>query len=196
MQGFRGLRLLAAAAGLVVALGATQAGAVTVMANGGSYDLLSDTAFKFEHTIDGDHGVTDFGFNFFVGAANAPQPGAVVNFTLTGLNGTATNPSMVWADSDLPYVSPGYAGGTIFETAVFTLFPGGITAVLGTLFDVGKLSQWLNFGYEAFEGDSIQISLQVSAVPVPPALLLFGSGLIGMGLLARRRRNRRELTAV
>ena len=54
----------------------------------------------------------------------------------------------------------------------------------------------------AFFGDGLgdkdfdDMVVEISAVPVPPALLLFGSGLTELGLLARRRRKKSALAAI
>jgi hypothetical protein len=37
----------------------------------------------------------------------------------------------------------------------------------------------------------IDFTLNTSAVPLPPAALLFGSALVGLGFMSRRRRNQR-----
>ena len=38
------------------------------------------------------------------------------------------------------------------------------------------------------EGDIIDVTLEYTAVPIPAALPLFASGLIGLGFVARRKR--------
>ena len=52
------------------------------------------------------------------------------------------------------------------------------------------------FMLEAFDGNSLLASenmrVHVSAVPVPAALPLFGAALLGMGFIARRRKNKKN----
>jgi hypothetical protein len=88
-----------------------------------------------------------------------------------------------------------FTGGEVDETASSD---GDLQFVLGTTIDLGVAGPLLlNFddgvlyglrvvGTFASGGGNYDISL--TAVPIPPALLLFGSALIGLGYLARRRR--------
>lgn len=119
----------------------------------------------------------------------------------------------------------GIAGGTsvALTDVVFASLPGNVWSVGGFSFSLTSLisaavangSGGINFvangvlsaaGFEdtlgvfAFSSNSItgaQASFSsTTAVPVPPALLLFGSGIAGLGLLASRRRNKANAGSV
>ena len=51
----------------------------------------------------------------------------------------------------------------------------------------GQIGKTFGFRADDFNDDFRVKSITVSAVPLPPALLLFASGLLGIGLLGRRR---------
>lgn len=79
-------------------------------------------------------------------------------------------------------------GSTIATTTPFTTTGGSFSAVWGNL--MSSVDYLLTVGY-SYSGDgskATSFSGNVSVVPLPPALLLFGSGIAGLGLLARRKK--------
>ncbi len=83
-------------------------------------------------------------------------------------------------------------------TLTFTANGAGSTAIdleLGSLNagkDVWTDSSGLNDAMPTFVDGSVTVTGGTSPVPVPPALLLFGSGLIGLGSIARKKKNTRS----
>ncbi len=104
-----------------------------------------------------------------------------------------------------------FNGGTELsgDDNAFPIDNNGLAFNVGTAAQVGQYQTGGGFGiwstggntYQAFLGDTVNgaslweyasgtatVSQQVSAVPVPGALPLFGSALVGVGALAARRR--------
>lgn len=68
---------------------------------------------------------------------------------------------------------------------------GGNFFLIGTNFSGAAVGtgQLLLFNFDSNTGDnSGQIVANISAVPVPPALALLGTGLLGLGGLARKKK--------
>jgi hypothetical protein len=68
---------------------------------------------------------------------------------------------------------------------------GGNFFLIGSNFSgtAGATGELLLFNFDSNTGDnSGQIVANISAVPVPPALALLGTGLIGLGALARKKK--------
>ena len=155
------------------------ANAITIvnLNDGDSVNLLDADVFLFDPTISVD-GPASFSFNFAVAAADAPQPALAAELTLTGF-GAASGPSLIWSDST----------GDL-STAVFTTTATGFEGSALTNFVSGtNLNQTLTLAFASITAP-IGISLQVAAVPLPPALLLFGTSILGLGFLSRRRRKK------
>jgi hypothetical protein len=79
-------------------------------------------------------------------------------------------------------------GGLITATCVF---PGGFVAgpdLCGWNAPVGQTR--FGVAVQAVTGDELLTSVSTAAVPVPPALALFATGLGGLGLLGRRRKKK------
>jgi hypothetical protein len=101
--------------------------------------------------------------------SNPPQQGGfgIANLTITWLNGVTQFAQLVVTD----------AAGVVINTSAKLLF-----ALTGPNNDLHVKVTGTGLGSG---GGYI---LNVSTVPLPPALLLFGSGLLGLTLLGRRRR--------
>jgi hypothetical protein len=128
-------------------------------------------------------------------------------FLTAGQGFTVTaNPSDTWSlgSNDLGCTRESNANGL---TACFGNYSqGGLTALYGSL--VGQIAggnffllgsnftgpasatgQLFLYNFDSNTGDnSGEIVANVSAVPVPPALALLGTGLIGLGALARKKK--------
>ena len=116
-----------------------------------------------------------------------------------GQDGTLTAGKLV----DLSVASLGGTTLAAFDiaTLTFTAKGAGSTAIdleLGSL-NVGKDvwtdSSGINDVMPTFVDGSVTVTGGTTpppAVPVPPALLLFGSGLIGLGSIARKKKNTRS----
>ena len=111
------------------------------------------------------------------GTALSALSGTPVN-SFTGPTGTASNSVNVLSADIAKYV--GLGGGTALFTAATTGANFGGTSVPGVF-----------FGGSAVADATFKIQYEyspVSAVPVPAAALLFGSGLISLGAVWRRKR--------
>ena len=205
MQITKGLRSIAAATALFVAsfFGLNTAQSMTVPVNtpfSGSNDQIfgngdfagygvvlgaGDTSFYIEFQTASSGAI-----NFASGVEGSGQ--ADVDISNVALINTDTN-SAVSAVGDPLIVTegsgpntPSFPGG-LHSDAFFASFAGlvsGTTYRLLVNVDVFDTSgTWFGGATDLFAG---QISFNV--VPIPPALLLFASGLLGMGILSRRRR--------
>lgn len=68
-----------------------------------------------------------------------------------------------------------------------TVGAAGLTATIGATSSVGFRIAFGPDGYNGGINDITFSSASAAAVPAPPALALFGLGLLGLGLVARRR---------
>jgi hypothetical protein len=183
MQINRALYAFAAAAALLLSVTASNAATLSFPFPSGSgsascsytsdacYTLPDDFNILIEDTGAGEAVDRQFELTFVGGGSGVYQ--LTINPT-SGFSGTFT-------------------GGEVDETAPpgDLQFVGGTTIALGfgpllLNFDDGVLYGLRVVGTFASGGGNYDISL--TPVPIPPALLLFGSALIGLGYLARRRR--------
>ena len=85
--------------------------------------------------------------------------------------------------------------------AVFTLPAGEVADVFGIWYDNKFLALLYSSPISAFTIDGLPnkvsdiFAYSVNPVPLPPAVLLFGTALVGMGVLGRRRHKRQMRTA-
>ena len=79
--------------------------------------------------------------------------------------------------------------GDDFGFYIDDAFNGKLNIPALTKFYAFAMQEGTKFGFGSFDGnDDFKLkSISVSPVPLPPALLLFASGLFGIGLLGRRR---------
>jgi len=132
--------------------------------------------------MDGDTGAIERMFTFVADESDAPLPVIASNLTLTGVNGTVVSPFMTWFDGTNTITA-------VFEDIVLQNTTIGVGTVLQTLFDApDRLTQKLTVGWSSFDGDSIQVSLQVAAVPLPAGGLLLLTALGGVVALRRKRK--------
>lgn len=144
--------------------------------------IALDTTYTYEERITGSTGAVSRSITFVADAADAPLPLIASNLTLTGVSGTVVNPFMSWFDGTSTVTA-------VFDNITFGNTTIGVGAVLATLFEApNALSQTLSFGWESFTGDAIQVSLQVSPVPLPAGGLLLLTALGGVTVLRRRRK--------
>jgi hypothetical protein len=170
-----------------VFFGATSANAVSLYPTNNIVDLnLADSTPS--NTYDVATGPFTWGASF----VNADAAGtATFNFVNNGATGTTVN----------LFGTVLQAFGTFLGTGVTISWIGGPSdnVTSGTLVDTFSLTTFLAAGQTQTlqivygnpsgpVGAFPSINFQVSAVPVPPALLLFVSGLAGLGAISRRRR--------
>lgn len=143
--------------------------------------IALNTTYTYEERITGSTGAVSRSITFVADEADAPLPFIASNLTLTGF-GTVVNPFMSWFDGTSTVTA-------VFDNITFGNTTIGVGAVLATLFEApNALSQTLSFGWESFTGDAIQVSLQVSPVPLPAGGLLLLTALGGVTVLRRRRK--------
>lgn len=168
---------------------ASSAQAVTVSLDPSSVSTQSENSISLDvladfSTTEIDGGSIDFGFDSALLAYN--------NFTWDSSFASFTQDTLIDVqDTDLVSI--------VFSTSLFgTLTGNGHT--LGTItFDAltegtGSISMTdsLKYGGFVFAGNPVAVSynnasVDISAVPVPAAVWLFGSGLVGLAGIARRR---------
>lgn len=143
--------------------------------------IALNTTYTYEEKIDGNTGPISRMVIFIADAADAPLPVIASNLTLTGVSGTVVNPFMSWFDGTTTITA-------FFDDITFGSTTFGVGSILSTMFETpDALSQTLSFGWESFTGDAIQVSLQVSTVPLPAGGLLLLTALGGVAALRRRR---------
>lgn len=144
--------------------------------------IALNTTYTYEERITGSTGLISRTITFIADAADAPLPVIASNLTLTGVSGTVVNPFLSWFDGTSTITA-------VFENITFGNTTIGVGTVLATMFEApDALSQTLSFGWESFTGDAIQVSLQVSTVPLPAGGLLLLTALGGVAVLRRRRK--------
>ncbi|MBL4893228.1 MAG: hypothetical protein JKX91_15695 [Rhizobiaceae bacterium] len=134
--------------------------------------VAGEFMFKFENTF--------LGGNLALGASVSEVPtDQIEGFTLTWLNSAFGVLDLV---NGLPAPDPG-------ELGIVTSF-GSVVYLLATWDNVtGGVGPTLTFNLSQAVTTDIP-----SSVPLPPSLVLFGSGLLGLGFLSVRRR--RKATSV
>lgn len=176
-----GMRALAAVVAL--SLMPVMSNAATIAISDG--DLIDpidvSTTYTFEEQLTGNTGAISRMFTFVADPADTPLPVFAVNLTLTG-RGTVVGAFMSWFDG----------ANTIFATFEDVVLNGstvGVGAAFTTLFtSPDALTQKLTLGWDSFTGNSIQVSTQVSAVPLPAGGLLLLTALGGLAAARRRRK--------
>lgn len=135
--------------------------------------VAGEFMFKFENTYN-------LGGNLALGASVSEVPTSQIEgFTLSWLNSTFDVLDTV---NGLPAPDPG-------ELGIITGF-GSVVYLLATWDNVtGGVGPTLTFNLSQAVTTDIP-----SSVPLPPSLVLFGSGLLGLGFLSVRRR--RKATSV
>ena len=197
-----------ASASLVVSGG--QTGDIPTPLLSGSNDLLSSTLFGNIGHVGGTYGATisqignaplkyDF-LGFEAGFANTFKVGANTIFN-TETYSPDNNKHATSLNSPLASFITSGAGSLLFS---FTVNSGAGSVANGTNPD-GKLGiglpnffvstwknsliVWLDDSGAGPDRDYDDFVVRISEVPLPPALLLFGSALVGMNWLRRRRQN-------
>lgn len=176
---------LAVAAGFSVVMLSLPAQAVSLTPGGPVVDILSASEFTFEEITPAGAGPQSFSFDFT--SSELPQAAQAIEVNLTG-EGLSILPTLEFTNT---------ATNAVISTAVFEEIEiagvvTGVATVLFTNFTAANLFQTLTLGYTPTGPDSLQVSLQVSPVPVPPALLLLGTGIAGFGFVARYRRKKQN----
>jgi len=111
----------------------------------------------------------------FLASVNHPVGGDPVPFGVLGLTMTWFVDNVLVFAHDITNASGAYNGPLTFFHALQTG-------------EVGKMVLGGNF---AANGGGY--SLTVSAVPLPPAVIAFGTAMLGVGFLARRKRKKKEV---
>jgi hypothetical protein len=162
---------------------------------GGLIDFKVETLAPLNSIADSNFGIQDFTFNTTL--ANPSLDSVIVNLPL-GWTGDATSPPLKQADG--------------FGKFEFDVSNGGSNRLSTLTFSVNVASDSINDYYELSSGTAGEGNVQFAAlvggftnqctiahpctgahfgggtpVPVPPAIWLFGSGLLGMAVVARRK---------
>lgn len=176
------ISLGALAVGLVMGLSSIKADASTVMIN--DDDIVNPinvgTTYQFDEIGKIGSGAGDRTFTFVADAADTPLPAMAANFTLT-FGGVFVNPKFSWFDGI----------DTTFGTIV--TFNNGLVVdeLMTTFTDPDRLTQILTFSWDDYSVTSdaqAQISISVSAVPLPAGGLLLLTALGGVAALRRKRK--------
>jgi hypothetical protein len=162
----------------------------------GQYGMVSGTG-----TIDQTTGMMSITPTGRLAATNSPVLTDIswnIDDCDMSLTGCANNGNTVWSaltTGTATSYSPTGVATTINGAAVTALGDvdsDGFADYSAILVSGGRLgSAWINFGASYFETYNVRIESNTiieSWVPVPPAIWLFGSGILGLGAMARRKR--------
>jgi len=161
-------------------------------------DINSDTVFSYTAVFTGGTSVDlDFGFEAL------SDTGATAALVTLEFGGDVSGLEINWAADDLDYVNgSGFDGPTLSEAVIMTTALGNQEGTVSTEFNLANgLSQVLNIGFNVAgtASQAIILSVQVSpgsTVPLPAALPLFISGLVGVGVIGWRNRRRTRAEAL
>ena len=166
--------LLAGAVALTMGLASTNASALVIditAMNFGSTSAASGVA-------DSDNLGTTFNGTFF----NAPWTATTLAAFTTSGTWAGTSPQGAYSYS-FTLTAGQVAFGTFFDWSVNLGIP-----VLAIFNDDGSAGPAVPMQVGPFPGQAPSFQGTVSAVPVPAAVWLFGSGLVGLAGIARRRK--------
>lgn len=205
MQIANGLRSFLVAISLVVSVAAvTPAQSMTVPVNtpfSGSSDQIFGDGDTAGYSVVLGAGDTSFYIEFQTAASGAVNFAAgnegsgLADIDIAGVSLIDTSTNTALSPSGVPVIfsegpgqnNPAPFSGGLHTDAFFASFAGLVSGTTYRLLvDVEVFDTSGSFfggNFDLFNG---QISFNV--VPIPPALLLFATGLLGLGVLSRRRR--------
>lgn len=178
MQQFKSWRMIAATGAMLVAFALPAKAVTTLATNGGATAVTTSGATFGDSALSGIFS-DFFSFslagptNFSTSASVTNSAGDIGSLAIAILNGTGLGGSVLSGPSSASLVGTSLVASTVASLAAGTYS----VRVTGTGSANGS----------AF-GGSLDVS--PATVPVPGALLLFGSGLIGLGALTRRKKQR------
>jgi len=145
--------------------------AILVVQGGGPYDITSgDQQFFGAVTASGGAGTYSIDFTAPIDPTEATASatiGVIVSGTFTGL-------TMSWVD-------------TFSNVVISSIAVGPIITELSTLFTAPNLNQTLVFAWTGSQaGAGFDFEIQAQVVPVPGALALFATGIVGLAMRRRR----------
>jgi hypothetical protein len=174
------------------------------MSPGTLYDHVTCCAAPFTDSIANVYRSPYQNLDTSMPAAYVGQPYSSVRVGSVGYNfaGGANTLSLLWGSPD-SYNTLSFYSGLNGQGTLLGSFTGlDLAATLGlghdyvTFFSsVAFLSVVLSTTIPAFEYAALSASMASSEVPLPPAVLLFGSAVVALEVLRRRRRNRTKETA-
>jgi hypothetical protein len=181
-----------------------QVGSNVVATGSGNIDLTGLQLFQsgvgFVDVIDATHGLIDLstlttGGSVFNGTISGPTnfgPGTG-GFTFAS---SSSGPIVGFDATDAPPINRDLriASGYVSDSALGTSTDTFAMQTLASLGLTPGTYQW-TWGTGADQSFTIQIIGTVSSVPLPAALPLFATGLIGLGLLGWRRKKAAALNA-
>lgn len=118
------------------------------------------------------------------------QPMGISNF-LSGFTANAFSGN-VQSVVETTYISATNAlfGGTQLATQTFTSAPSAASAVTASPNLTGPFSETVEYIIHLSGAGSVNDSINIQAVPEPASVAMLGVGMIGTGIMARRRRSK------